>query len=550
MAKFSLLTSLTLQAAGFNKGIDQAKKGAKALADGVNTAGNTMVKALSPLTSQLGGLGGQFTGLATGIISAFRKIIPAINSVKAAFMATGIGAIIVVISTAIAGLVGWMKRTDEGADGMRKAFDIVKAVINTVLTKISLLGSAIVKLFKGDFKGAAEDAKNAVTGWGQAIKDGVKSANLLNDAQDKLEAFEVDYELKREKINARIAELEYEAKLAQEDNTMSAQQKLNVVNKLNAAIEEGYQLDRQQKLLALEVAKQTKAISADNEDTRKAVNLAEKELIALDTAHSVALKSALKQTKALREESEKQVLAVKTGIEALSTLKPIEISIKPKIDTKGFKLEGIQGPPPDFLLPDTDLAADLWNDYKDGAINAFNLIQGQGIIAFQGIAKEAVNLGSILTGGLLSGIGALTDAFGNLFSGTEAGFKDVVTVALQTIQQIVNALLAEAIAAMIAKESHKGIIGLATAAIGIGILTALWKSKVPKFHSGGIVGGGGEVPAILKPREMVLTGGQQKNLFDLINKGGNTPGTVLIKFQNGSLEGYLDYNQRTANSYR
>ena len=79
----------------------------------------------------------------------------------------------------------------------------------------------------------------------------------------------------------------------------------------------------------------------------------------------------------------------------------------------------------------------------------------------------------------------LGDAFDGLFSDMEGGFKSVVTAMLQGVQSIINALLAEAVAALIAKEAHKGLLGLVTGAIGVGILIGLWKSKVPEFAAGG-----------------------------------------------------------------
>ena len=101
--KYSLITTLTLNAAGFDKGVDKAKKSTKALTDGVQTAGNTMAKAFAPMSGILGGLSGQFAGITTialGGIKSFKAMIPAINGVKMALISSGVGAIVVALGTA------------------------------------------------------------------------------------------------------------------------------------------------------------------------------------------------------------------------------------------------------------------------------------------------------------------------------------------------------------------------------------------------------------------------------------------------------------------
>lgn len=76
-----------------------------------------------------------------------------------------------------------------------------------------------------------------------------------------------------------------------------------------------------------------------------------------------------------------------------------------------------------------------------------------------------------------------------------------------------------------------------------------------KFENGGIVGGssftGDNITARVNSREMILNERQQANLFAMANGSGGSGGSggaVLIKFENGSLEGYLNHrNKRTNN---
>ena len=152
---------------------------------------------------------------------------------------------------------------------------------------------------------------------------------------------------------------------------------------------------------------------------------------------------------------------------------------------------------------------------------------------------------------LPSAVVSLTDAFGEFLSGTEGGFKNLITTVLQGIKQVLNALLAEAIAGMLAGEDKKGIIGLITGAIGVSALLALWQSKVPQFASGGIVSAPtlamvGEYPSAKSNPEVIAPLDKLQKLIG----GGYGGGEVTFKIQGTELVGVLNNQNRKINSYR
>ena len=132
------------------------------------------------------------------------------------------------------------------------------------------------------------------------------------------------------------------------------------------------------------------------------------------------------------------------------------------------------------------------------------------IEGFEELSTSMVDIGGMLGGMLVNAVDGVTQAFSNLFSGQKKGWKDLGTQALKSIQQIINALLVQAIASMIAGESSKGLLGLALAAIGIAAIVGLW-AGLPEFATGmgyvdkptlAMVGEGPTGDYILTPKQL------------------------------------------------
>jgi len=129
--------------------------------------------------------------------------------------------------------------------------------------------------------------------------------------------------------------------------------------------------------------------------------------------------------------------------------------------------------------------------------------------------------------------GSLVDAINNLgvaFVDVEAGFKGMVSSVLSGLRQIVTGLLAQAIAGVISKEtSSKGILGLATAAVGLAGLAALW-AKIPQFATGGVVPQGypnDSYLARLSSGEQIIPAGRTAQLGGNITISGKTYGAEM-----------------------
>jgi len=161
--------------------------------------------------------------------SAFSKVIPIAKSmfgtIKAGLISTGIGAFVVVIGS----LISYFTNTKKGAEQLQVAFKAVGATIAVITDRISSLGSAIVKVFKGDFKGAAEDAKAAVTGLGAEIVKETKAMIELTQTLQRVRDAERDFSKERAKTNQEIAK----ARLLAEDETASYEKRLEALKTAN-----------------------------------------------------------------------------------------------------------------------------------------------------------------------------------------------------------------------------------------------------------------------------------------------------------------------------
>jgi hypothetical protein len=506
---FNLVTRLTLDMAGFKKGVDDTKKTANALASGVKEAGNSMKSVFANAGEMFAPMTGQLGGLKDGIlggVKSFKAMVPAITGVKTAFMATGIGAIVIALAAAFAGLVAWIKRTDQGSDAMRKVFDIIKAVINTILDKLAALGSAIFKLFKGDFKGAGEDAKRALTGWGDAISDNVKKAKELNEIQDQLEDFNETAALKRAEIEERISQLALKARDVENYN---ADQRLSFVKQLRAEYANLYNLNNQGHQIELAQLKKEQSTNADNQDLRQKVNEKLAEGVRLSAEHN----NNLTATSKLYNKTRGEIAANVKEQEKLNA----EFAKQKADDVKGLKKMDqvkVQGPGNNLVKELTERQ------------NAYNNSLFQTTNHWREMGKEVKNFMTSAEG--INGVlGGVSDAFKDLFTSGKNGFKAFAKAMLDSTFSVIQGYLAQAIAAQIASNSKAGLPGLIMAGVGIAAVKGMFASMM-KFENGGIVPGmsyaGDNVHAMVNSGEMILNGSQQSNLFRMLNGGGGSMG--------------------------
>ena len=127
-------------------------------------------------------MGVSLNGVKKGFASAAVTAKGMFGSIKSGLISTGIGAFVVLIGS----LVAFFTKTKKGAELLEVAFAGIGAAINVITDRVAKFGGAIVKLFKGDVKGALGDVKGAFSGIGTEIANDTRQAIALKQALQNL----------------------------------------------------------------------------------------------------------------------------------------------------------------------------------------------------------------------------------------------------------------------------------------------------------------------------------------------------------------------------
>lgn len=182
------------------------------------------------LDKQLGGVESQIDKVTGGAVTKFRGLtkgvkgaITGFKGLRVAIISTGIGALLIAVTS----LVSFFTKTQKGADLLSQAFKGVGAVVNVFIDRISLLGGALVKFFKGDFKGAFQDLGSAVSGVADEIEREVKAAVDLERQLQKLRDLEIGLIRTTAERRKEIAK----NRLAAEDETLAIEKRVEALDK-------------------------------------------------------------------------------------------------------------------------------------------------------------------------------------------------------------------------------------------------------------------------------------------------------------------------------
>jgi chemotaxis protein histidine kinase CheA len=270
---------------------------------------NKEVKETTGSTEAMGGVLDNVTGGAVskfkGLKGSLKGVITSFKTLRVAIISTGIGALVIgivalsaafkgsedgqnkfakimtVIGAAVGNLVDLLADLGEGIiNAFTNPVETIKGFADTIKTfvvdkitgtidSIGLLGSAIKKVFSGDFKGALEDTKKGFKGlvdnspYG-IIRDGIKSATdatkefikeqkrelgqaaAVADMRAKADKIERKLIVDRSKLESEIANLRLKSRQEEEFSAAERKQAL-----LDAQVLEDQLLDKETEFLEL-----------------------------------------------------------------------------------------------------------------------------------------------------------------------------------------------------------------------------------------------------------------------------------------------------------
>lgn len=186
-----------------------------------------------------------FTMAQKATASATTLTSVALRVLKVALIATGIGAIVVLIGS----LVAWFSKTQAGIDFVNKALAVLGAAFDVIFDRITKFGGALFKMLSGDWKGGLADMKESFKGVGDEMAREISLAIKLEKVLQDVAKAEVNLDIRRAAANTRLKELNKDI----EDQTKSTKDRIKAAQEF-ANIEEG--------LVSEEVSNQEKRVAA------------------------------------------------------------------------------------------------------------------------------------------------------------------------------------------------------------------------------------------------------------------------------------------------
>ena len=232
-----------------------------------------------------------------GPIGQVAQGVKGLGTAFKALIANPVGLILAAIAAALTLLYKAFTSTKAGAEKFEQVMAGISAVIDVVRDRVLKAAGAIAKFFSGDFKGAFEDAKATVSGFGAEVAAEFQAASNATKQLQKIEDQTRSLNVERAKQNALIAE----AKQQINDENLSYAQREAALEKVR---QQEIALAKQEQKLAEERYKALKALADLSDSSKEQLNelaAAEAEMYNKQKETADKQKELADQAKALRD---------------------------------------------------------------------------------------------------------------------------------------------------------------------------------------------------------------------------------------------------------
>lgn len=248
------IKELKTDIAALKKEVDSAKIGSHEYAVASDKLKNAQSQ-LSSVTKEKTANFAQLKEALKGTVPAFDGASSGATSLGRQLLALMANPIVLLIAAIVGGLALLYKaftNTIPGAQKMEQIFTGMKAALTVVTDRLVSFGNAIIKIFSGDFKGAAEAAKQAFAGIGTEIADKFDQGQKLQKQLQDIHAEERNNAKDQDARKARLAVIK--ESLNDENIPFAEKKRLAKELKEEQAKDAKIDLDMQKRKTAAEIA--------------------------------------------------------------------------------------------------------------------------------------------------------------------------------------------------------------------------------------------------------------------------------------------------------
>jgi hypothetical protein len=243
-------------------------------------------------------------GALESVSKGTKKGTKAMRAFKIALASTGIGLLVVAIST----LIGFFAKSEAGGKKLKVIFAQIGAVIDTLTSRIANFGKGLYQILSGDFSEGLDTLKASFAGVADEIERNVKAAT---DLEKQKQAFQGLRRANEFLIAGLEKQAEIRAKIA-DDDTRSFKERLAndklALQAQRAAIEARLETAKEAEKIAQNELQRGIDLKQNVEDLRGAANQASIERIQAEKDLELAqLEAAQRRRQILRDEFEQRL---------------------------------------------------------------------------------------------------------------------------------------------------------------------------------------------------------------------------------------------------